>query len=198
MLAHGADPDVSSAMGDFPLHWAVTGTELTVSIMNRQVRMGSERSKGGTDDSNFIGTEKRPRMSSSTHSENTERGEQTTIHTKTGPEPTSYSDDLSLMRVLVEHGASLDACDPEGVTALHAAVITDRLELAAELLDSGASPNVLDSQGCLPLHYACLRASRGYEGLARRLLALGTGRPFRKAIHSDLRKVHDMAKMRHI
>ncbi|CAN0560094.1 unnamed protein product, partial [Ectocarpus sp. 12 AP-2014] len=139
ILGCGADPNVSSASGDFPLHWAVSGTELTVKILNQRVKIVAGGRDGGDD-------------------------------------------------VLVGAGSALDACNPDGMTALHAAVLAGRGTLAGTLLDAGASPNYSDSLGCLPLHYACLRAVAGYADLASRLLALGMGRPLNKGVHRDLRK----------
>lgn len=192
ILSCGADPNVSDAAGDFPLHWAVTGTEVTVSIMNQYVRIvsGSKVSDKTvrTDGQMISGT-------ATTGADGYKR--EGSISNGDPRQPESMPlvvDDLSLLKVLVEAGSALDACNAEGMTALHAAVIVGRADLAGALLDAGASPNVSDAQGCLPLHYACLRATRGYAQLAARLLDLGMGRPLDKGLHRDLRKVKLVAE----
>lgn len=176
ILACGADPNVSSGTGDFPLHWAVTGTDLTVRIMDQHMRIVAggrikRETEAKTNAGLTVGGGKEIRAY---------KGQESS------PSPVG---DLALLEVLVKSGSSLDACNLDGITALHAAVIADRADLAGALLDSGASPNVSDSLGCLPLHYACLRASRGYEELTSRLLSLGMGRPLVTGVHRDLRKV---------
>lgn len=181
ILACGADPNVSGGAGDFPLHWAVTGTELTVRIMNQYVRIvaGSGARPGGSGE---VGTNNHTTSGADDASGNVDLS----TSDRGGYE---RMDDGTLLKILLQAGSSVDACNPEGMTALHAAVIVDRVDLAGVLLDAGANPNVSDSLGCLPLHYACLRATAGYEELVNRLLALGMGRPLDKGVFRDLRKV---------
>ena len=186
ILACGADPNVSSGTGDFPLHWAVIGTELTVRVMNQNVRIvaaGGVANSVATGGKSGNQTETEPGVDKSNACRETPRVEDG----KTGQE-----EDLALLKVLVGAGSALDMCNRNGMTALHTAVIAGRGVLAGALLDAGASPNVSDTLGCLPLHYACLRAFRGYTDLARRLLALGMGRPLDKGVHRDDRKVSEV------
>ena len=188
ILECGADPNVSSGAGDFPLHWAVTGTELTVRIMNQKVRIiaGGGAGPGKSfESSQAHGAAANERRTSADASENS-----TAASGAEGDQAVADQEqDLALLKILVGAGSALDACNPEGMTALHAAVIAGRGVLAEALLDAGASPNVADSLGCLPLHYACLRSIDGYADLASRMLALGMGRPLNKGVHQDLRKV---------
>lgn len=187
ILGHGADPNVSSGTGDFPLHWAVIGTELTVRIMNQNVRIVAA---GGVANATGNGAANGGKSSNQTE---TEAGvESSNVNRETssiGDRDSDQDEDLALLKVLVGAGSALDVCNRSGMTALHTAVIAGRGVLAGALLDAGASPNVSDYLGCLPLHYACLRAFRGYADLAQRLLALGMGRPLDKGVHRDLRKV---------
>ncbi len=197
ILECGADPNVSSGAGDFPLHWAVTGTELTVRIMNQKVRIvagggaagGGESAVSARADGAAAG-ERRASAGANGNSaaSNGVGGDQAAAITVAAADD-DQEQDLALLKTLIEAGSALDACNPEGMTALHAAVIAGRGTLAAALLDAGASPNVSDSLGCLPLHYACLRAVSGYADLASRMLALGMGRPLNRGVHQDLRKV---------
>jgi ankyrin repeat protein len=55
---------------------------------------------------------------------------------------------------LVKAGASLNAVDPDGTTALTLALINAHYEAAALLLDAGADPNVADARGMAPLYAA--------------------------------------------
>lgn len=200
ILACGADPNVSGGEGDFPLHWATTGTELTVRIMNQCVRIvtgtgngtGSGTGSGTTSTVSDEGTITNHQMSSRA----SDKSSIVNLAAAGGSESCELVDDLTLLKVLVNAGSSLDACNPEGMTALHCAVIVDRPDLAGVLLDAGASPNVSDSLGCLPLHYACLCATAGYHELAERLLALGMGRPLNKGVFQDHRKVRRVAATR--
>lgn len=181
ILECGADPNVSSGTGDFPLHWAVTGEELTVRIMNQKVKIIAGGGVGGGKGAGSSQTE--------SASANLDGSSATAVAAEGDQGAATQQEDLALLKVLVEAGSNLDACNPEGMTALHAAVITGRGTLAGALLDAGASPNYSDSLGCLPLHYACLRAITGYADLASRMLALGMGRPLDKGVHQDFRKV---------
>lgn len=199
ILGCGADPNVSSASGDFPLHWAVTGTELTVKIMNQRVKIIAGGRDGGDGvcrgEGHSIATRADAGEDSSSSGSNANRpaaaaaGATAAGVAATDPGAGEHEQDVALLKVLVGAGSALDACNPDGMTALHAAVLAGRGTLAETLLDAGASPNYSDSLGCLPLHYACLRAVAGYADLARRLLALGMGRPLDKGVHRDLRKV---------
>ena len=67
--------------------------------------------------------------------------------------------DSSLLRVLVEHGAELDFCDPddsrsEGRTPLMYATAREDYELVTVLLELGANPNTQDAQGRTALFFA--------------------------------------------
>ena len=184
ILECGADPNVSSGTGDFPLHWAVIGTELTVRVMNQNVRIIAAGGVANGAAANGGKSGNQTETEGGVDSSNVNRGVSSVGDREVGQE-----DDLTLLKVLIGAGSTLDMCNRDGMTALHTAVIAGRGILAGALLDAGASPNVSDSLGCLPLHYACLRAFRGYVDLARRLLALGMGRPLDKGVHRDLRKV---------
>ncbi|CAM9570405.1 unnamed protein product [Ectocarpus sp. 4 AP-2014] len=198
ILGCGADPNVSSASGDFPLHWAVSGTELTVKIMNQRVKIVAGDRDGGDDVGRGGGHGKATRADagedSSSSSSNVNRpaaaaaGATAAGAAADDPGAAEHEQGVALLKVLVGAGSALDACNPDGMTALHAAVLAGRGTLAGTLLDAGASPNYSDSLGCLPLHYACLRAVASYSDLASRLLALGMGRPLDKGVHRDMRK----------
>lgn len=62
--------------------------------------------------------------------------------------------DPSILRLLIEHGANVDAIDGDMNTPLNFAVRDDRLELAALLLDAGAGPNAETERGYRPMQFA--------------------------------------------
>ncbi|KAF5866923.1 hypothetical protein ETB97_008729 [Aspergillus alliaceus] len=61
---------------------------------------------------------------------------------------------LSMVHLLLEHGADPNAVNSEGATALHVGVISGHPTMVAELLQRGADPTLADSAGWLALHYA--------------------------------------------
>ena len=68
---------------------------------------------------------------------------------------------------LVDAGASLDAVDPDGSTALALATINGHADVVAVLLERGANPNVADRAGMTPL----------YAAVDLHTMQLGFGRP---------------------
>ncbi|CAM9187272.1 unnamed protein product, partial [Choristocarpus tenellus] len=186
ILSNGADPNVSDGQGYFPLHIAVIGTTLTVTIMNQQIKIRSSRHKcivGGTW-RQPLGRDSRRNSREIGHcgdiSTDSDGG------TKEGEDVPPSS--IALIKMLVEAGSKPDASIPTGMTALHAAALVGRADLAETLLELGSSPNITDNLGCLPFHYVCLRAAHGFLSLAHKLLELGTGRSLNKGIHTDDRK----------
>ena len=61
---------------------------------------------------------------------------------------------LSMVRLLLEHGADVNAVNSEGATALHVGVISGHSVIVSELFKHGADPTLTDRAGWLPLHYA--------------------------------------------
>ncbi|KAI9040377.1 uncharacterized protein KD926_008334 [Aspergillus affinis] len=61
---------------------------------------------------------------------------------------------LSMVRLLLEHGADVNAVNSEGATALHAGVTSGHSVIVSELFKRGADPTLTDAAGWLPLHYA--------------------------------------------
>ncbi|CAD5209633.1 unnamed protein product [Bursaphelenchus xylophilus] len=69
-----------------------------------------------------------------------------------------YSSGL-IMRNLILAGATLDAVDTSGKTALHEAAIFDRPDHISILLENGADPNIVNNEGNNALHLAILESS---------------------------------------
>jgi ankyrin repeat protein len=60
----------------------------------------------------------------------------------------------SVARVLLEHGADVNACDNQNSTALHGAVEMKRVEVVRALLKHGASVDAKDNIGKTPFQVA--------------------------------------------
>lgn len=63
------------------------------------------------------------------------------------------------IKILHEHGASIDHKDSYGQTALHYAAQAGMHSVVAVLLKSGANPNVVDNYGSTPLHFVVQQES---------------------------------------
>ena len=62
--------------------------------------------------------------------------------------------DPEVVRLLLAHGANVDAGDGDGNTPLNFAARSDNLELARILLDAGADPKSTTERGYTPLTFA--------------------------------------------
>ena len=78
--------------------------------------------------------------------------------------------DKDQVRALVQHGASVNAADADGTTALHWASYRDDLEIADLLIRAGARVNAANDLGATPLWTASLNGS---AAMIRRLLDAG-------------------------
>ena len=81
-----------------------------------------------------------------------------------------------ITRLLLEHGAAIEARDPRGHTALVCAVENYHYETVAHLLARGANANVLDSIGWSPLHRVQERRGADSLRIATALLTLPSPR----------------------
>ena len=71
----------------------------------------------------------------------------------------SFGGLAGIVKLLLQYGAEIDAYNPEGQTALHAAIITQNVECAAILLESGASLENVARNGRTPLTIAIIHNS---------------------------------------
>ena len=80
----------------------------------------------------------------------------------------AFRDDLPMLRLLIDHGAPLEAV-AEGETPLLGAIKVSRFQSARVLLEAGADPNFVDGQGMTALHYMLKKSSdlSHFELLAR-------------------------------
>jgi ankyrin repeat protein len=97
---------------------------------------------------------------------------------------------LKSIAPLIQEGASIDAPDALGRTALHWAVEGGREDAVAELIRLGASVFVADKSGDTPLHLAALKRS---DNMADVLLAAGAPRTARNADGLTPREVLERA-----
>ncbi len=79
----------------------------------------------------------------------------------------AFREDGEMLRLLIEHGAPLEAV-AEGETPLLGAIKVSRFSSAAVLLEAGADPNFVDAKGMTALHYMLKKGSdaRHFELLA--------------------------------
>lgn len=63
---------------------------------------------------------------------------------------------VGMMKLLLKHGANVDACNPEGRTALHTVASMQNVECANLLLTHGANANYVSSNGHSPLTTAVI------------------------------------------
>ena len=77
---------------------------------------------------------------------------------------------LGIARLLLRHGANVNAAAAHGYTALHFAAAGGHIELARLFLDRGADVTAAEESGRTALHYA---AERGHADVARLLLDRG-------------------------
>ena len=80
---------------------------------------------------------------------------------------------LEVVKLLIAHGARLDARDPGGFAALHHVAEAGNLDFARALLEAGADASPADIDGFTPLHVAALT---GDAAIARVLLEHGARR----------------------
>ncbi len=61
--------------------------------------------------------------------------------------------ELEILRLLLRHGANLEARDSQGLTPLHYATLANTMEPLRLLLEAGANPHARDKKGRTPLFY---------------------------------------------
>ncbi|TFB02620.1 Ankyrin-3 [Trichoderma ghanense] len=79
-----------------------------------------------------------------------------------------------ITKMLLEHGAAINAVDVEGYTPLYLASMDGTAEVAALLIDRGADVTTAAKDGRTPLHMALSRGQEGLE-IARKLLGFDPG-----------------------
>lgn len=77
---------------------------------------------------------------------------------------------LGTVKLLIDHGASVNALDSEGTTPLLLALMEKNSETAGLLLDNGADPDATNSQGLSPLFLA---ATNGQTSVLSQLVSKG-------------------------
>src|SRR5262245_6044314 len=69
------------------------------------------------------------------------------------------SGDVAAVRSLLDAHVDVNVAEPDGTTALHWAVETDRVELVRLLAGAGANISAINRYGATPLWLACLNGS---------------------------------------
>jgi ankyrin repeat protein len=78
--------------------------------------------------------------------------------------------EVEILKMLLNHGATLDATDAGGLTAISHAAFAGRSEAVAFLISKNAMLNTADMSGKTPLYYAC---EQGNYAAASALLDAG-------------------------
>ena len=78
--------------------------------------------------------------------------------------------DLSVVRLLLDNGADVNAIEPDGATALHWAAYRDNLPMAVALVEAGADATTANRYGVMPL---ALAAANGNAEILELLLGAG-------------------------
>ena len=60
----------------------------------------------------------------------------------------------AVVRLLLEHGADVEARDDDGLTPLATAVMSEQLDATRALLEAGANPSTRDNDGDTPMSNA--------------------------------------------
>lgn len=79
-----------------------------------------------------------------------------------GGRPLMYTDNIAIVKMLINKGANINAQDGAGVTALMAASANGRDDIVKELIYNGADINLKDKQGRTPLMWA---TERGHKSI---------------------------------
>lgn len=87
-------------------------------------------------------------------------------------------DDPEIPRILLAHGADVNAVNKHGWSPLHNAMLSGNPAIAELLLAHEANPKAVDHQGNTPLHFVAQAidpsaSSEDYAKMAKKLMALG-------------------------
>jgi len=132
LLDHGSDPNMSDKNGATPLHYLVTSPS-ALDIVSILIRSGANVNAAAEG-----------------------RGNGTPLHEASQWyfEGLDHSVGERLIRLLVAHGADINASEYMGKTLLHKAVENDKPDLLALALELGANPYIKDAEGSTPIDMA--------------------------------------------
>lgn len=162
LLAHGADVDARTLVGETPLFYAAGQGHREVADLLR-----TKVADIGIADAVAIGDAARVKRLLAGDPELTNRrlgNGRTLLHVA------ALTPNRDMMDLLLENGAYLEAMDEQLWTPLYYTIGKDSTDTAAYLLDRGASPHARDHNGQTPLHIA---AATGDTDVASLLLLRG-------------------------
>jgi ankyrin repeat protein len=86
------------------------------------------------------------------------------------------------VRLLLRHGADANACNDDGETVLHYAVLDNEPRLVEDILNHGIDASISSRRGGSALHFAVYK---GYADIVKLLLAHGADLELRHSYHGD-------------
>jgi len=166
LLQYGVDPNVQNERGRTPLH--VAAIRGRVDVVRFLLEHGANPNARDKDSMT-------PLHLMSDYYEFlsllTSYGDMDEVLKYGNPQPPRWVPfHVEVAKLLLEHGADLNAKNKYGWTPLHYAALNGRVDIVATLLEHGADPNVQDKFGRTPLHLA---ASEGRVDVVRLLLERG-------------------------
>jgi ankyrin repeat protein len=166
LLEHGADPNIQNEDGWTPLHVAaIRGHVDVVRFLLEHGANPNARDKDGMTPLHLM-SEYHEFLSLLLR-----YGDKDEILKYGKPPPPRWVPfHVEVAKLLLEHGADLNAKNESGWTPLHKAAFWGRVDIVATLLEHGADPDVQDKFGRTPLHSAALE---GHVDVVRLLLEYG-------------------------
>ena len=162
LLNHGADPNIwfgdtkfihlASSKNDVRFASLLLSHGADVELRDRNGETALHRVAHGGHSGDIVKVLLENRLDINARDNNGETALLTAVRYSSG-EPKKH---MSLIKQLLESGASVDQSDMYGTTALHSAASNGAVEIACQLLEAGADVNARNRNGRTALHVATI------------------------------------------